>query len=239
MQRSNDIYYYEAAKIIGEKSLADMAKKLKLGERSGIDLPAESTGLIPDNDWKVKTFNQGWYPGDTLHMSIGQGFVLTTPLQILGITSFIASEGTLYKPQLVNKVVFNDQIVSEFKTKNLVSKLISSDKINIIRQGLELVPKSGGTAWPFFTFPIPTAGKTGTAEYGDPKNKTHAWYTSYAPLSNPKIALTVLIEGGGEGSTVASPVAKEFYRWYFSPVKNDLIKDIYGNATDSGRALGE
>lgn len=230
IQRSNDIYFYEVAKIIGEKSLIDMARKLKLGGKLNIDLPSEETGLVPDDAWKKKVLDQVWYPGDSLHMAIGQGFVLTTPLQILTITSFIGSGGIIYQPQLV---------LTNFKPKVLVSNLISSDKINLIKAGLELVPKQGGTAWPFFTFPIPTAGKTGTAEYGDPKNKTHAWYTSYAPANAPKIALTVLVEGGGEGSNVAAPIAKEFYRWYFSEDKNNLIKDIYQNAPDQGKTLGE
>lgn len=239
IQRSNDIYFYEVAQIIGEGRLINMARKLRLGGRLNIDLPSEESGLIPDDAWKRKTFDQVWYPGDTLHMAIGQGYVLTTPLQILGITSFIGSSGTLYQPQLVNKITSQSSTISEFKAKVLVSNLISSDKINLVKEGLKLVPKNGGTAWPFFTFPIPTAGKTGTAEYGDPKNRTHAWYTSYAPADNPKIALTVLVEGGGEGSNVASPVAKEFYRWYFSPDKNKLIQDVYQSATDSGKTLGE
>lgn len=239
IQRSNDIYFYEVAKITGEKPLIDMARKLKLGGRLNIDLPSEESGLVPDDSWKRKTFGVVWYPGDSLHMVIGQGYVLATPLQILGITSFIGANGTIYQPQLVNKITSQSSTISEFKTKVLVSNLIPSDKINSVKAGLELVPKAGGTAWPFFTFPIPTAGKTGTAEFGDPKNRTHGWYTSYAPADNPKIALTVLVEGGGEGSNVASPVAKEFYRWYFSEDKNKLIKDINSVATDSGKILGE
>lgn len=230
LQRSNDTYFYEVGRRVGEEKLIKWAKKLKLGDRLDIDLPGEATGLIPDNEWKRKTFGVGWYPGDTLHMAIGQGFVLTTPLQILGATSFIAGEGTLYKPQLV---------ISGFKPKVLVSNIVSKDKVEVVKKGLELVPKPGGTAWPFFTFPIPTAGKTGTAEYGNPKGKTHAWYTSYAPANNPKISLTVLVEGGGEGSSVAAPVAKEIFRWYFSEDKNKLIQDIDTQATDSGKSLGE
>ena len=230
LQRSNDIYFYEIGRTIGENKLIEWARKLKLGGKLGIDLPGEVSGLIPDDAWKRKTTGEGWYPGDTLHMAIGQGFVLTTPLQVLGITSFIASDGILYQPQLV---------LTNFKPKVLVSKLVSADKIEAIKDGLKLVPKNGGTAWPFFTFPVETAGKTGTAEYGDPKNRTHAWYTSYAPVNDPKIALTVLVEGGGEGSSVAAPIAKEVYRWYFSEDKNKLIQDVYTQATDSAKTLGE
>ncbi len=237
LQRSNDIYFYEISRLIGEKALVDWSKKLYLGGKLGIDLPGEGQGLVPDNEWKEKTFNTPWYPGDTLHMAIGQGFVLTTPLQILGITSYIGADGVLYKPQL---------LLSD-KPKILTSDLLSKEKLDLIKEGLKLVPKEGGTAWPFFLFPIETAGKTGTAEYGDPKDRTHAWYTSYAPADDPKIALTVLIEGGGEGSSVASPIAKEAYRYYFSPDKSNLIKDILGEAassaytlaTDSAKTLGE
>ena len=229
LKRSNDTYFYKISQIIGENALVDWSKKLHLGQMLGIDIPGEAKGLVPDNDWKQKNFDVPWYPGDTLHMSIGQGFVLTTPLQVLGITSYIAAEGIIYKPQL---------LLSQ-KPEVLVSNLIAGDKIEIVKEGLRQVTKEGGTAWPFFVFPIETAGKTGTAEYGDPKDRTHAWYTSYAPADDPKIALTVLVEGGGEGSSVASPIAKEVYRWYFSPDKSNLIKDVYVSATDSGRPMGE
>ncbi|MCL5784651.1 MAG: penicillin-binding protein 2 [Patescibacteria group bacterium] len=228
LERSNDTYFYKISQIIGENAIADWAKKLYLGGKLGIDLPGEEKGLVPDNAWKQENYGQPWYPGDTLHMAIGQGFVLATPLQVLGFTSYIASDGNLYKPELLR----------DDKPKILAANLLPKEQIKLIKDGLKLVPKDGGTAWPFFNFPIETAGKTGTAEYGDPKDRTHAWYTSFAPADDPKIALTVLIEGGGEGSNVAAPVAKETYRWYLSPDKNRLIKDLY-TATDSGKTLGE
>jgi len=240
IQRSNDIYFYEVGRSIGEQTLANYARKLKLGSQLGIDLAGEVGGTVPDNDWKVKNFGQIWYPGDTLHMAIGQGFVLTTPLQVLGFTSLVAANGNMYQPHLLLKVTKNDG--SDYKLQDsqiLVSKVVPQDQLEVIKQGLEKVPTEGGTAWPFFTFPIPTAGKTGTAEFGDPKNHTHAWYTSFAPSTDPKIALTIIIEGGGEGSSVASPVAKEVYRWYFSEDKNNLIKDTNQIATESAKTLGE
>ena len=110
--------------------------------------------------------------------------------------------------------------------------------MKVIKRGLSEVTEDGGTAWPFFNFPVSSAGKTGTAEYGDPKNRTHAWYTVFAPEDNPKIAMTVVVESGGEGSSVAAPVAKETFRYFFSEDKNNLIKDIY-QASDSAKALGE
>lgn len=231
IQRSNDIYFYQIGRIIGEGALIEWANKLKLGGKLNIDIPGEETGLIPTDEWKRKTFGIGWYPGDTLHMAIGQGFVLATPIQILGITSFMAADGVLYQPQLK---------LTNFKPHILVDNLAEPDKIKLVKDGMKLVPKQGGSAWPFFTFPLATGGKTGTSEFGD-QGKTHAWYTSFAPADNPRIVMTVLIEAGGQGSNVAAPVAKEVYRWYFSEDKNKLIQDIYTLATESASAktLGE
>ncbi len=229
LERSNDTYFYKVAQTIGEANLAEWARKLRLGEKLGIDLPGEEKGLVPTDEWKQKNYGQPWYPGDTLHMAIGQGFVLATPLQILGITSFIASDGVLYQPEL---------LLSD-KPKVLIANLLPKEQTDLVKNGLKLVPKNGGTAWPFFTFPVATAGKTGTAEFGDPKDRTHAWYTSFAPADDPQIVLTVLVEGGGEGSTVAAPVAKETYRWYLSSDKSKLIQDVYINATESAKSLGE
>lgn len=239
LQRSNDTYFYHISRIIGEKYMIDWARKMGLGAKTGIDLPDEGVGLIPDSSWKEANYNEVWYPGDTLHMSIGQGFVLTTPLQVLTYTSFIAGNGKLFKPFIMDRVLEKDSIKSQTKSEVTISNLTDPKYINLIQKGLELVTKEGGTAWPFFTFPIESAGKTGTAEFGDPKERTHAWYTSYAPVNDPKIVLTVLVEAGGEGSSTAAPIAKEIYRWYFSLDKNDLIKDIYYNATESSKSLGE
>lgn len=234
IKRSTDTYFYQVAQILGLNPFIAWARKLHLGEKTGIDIPGEVVGLVPDETWKLKNTGEIWYPGDTLHLSIGQGYILTTPLQILNMTSFVASDGILYKPKLLLKLDGSNS-----KKEVMLSNIVSKEQLISIKQGLSEVPKAGGTAWPFFTFPIQTAGKTGTAEYGDPKNRTHAWYTSYAPADDPKIAMTVLIEGGGEGSSVAAPVAKEIMRWFFSPDKNKLIQDIYTPATDSARILGE
>jgi len=240
LKRSNDTYYYEVGRLIGEQPLIDWSKKLFLGAKLGIDLPNEEEGLVPDDEWKRKTFNLPWYPGDTLHMAIGQGFVLTTPLQVHGALSFIASNGVLYKPQLIYKIVRGkDAISSKFESSVLAKDLIEEDKIKTIQKGLSEVTKNEGTAWPFLNFPIDTSGKTGTAEFGDPKDRTHAWFTAYAPTNDPKIAVTVLIEAGGEGSSVASPIAKELFRWYFSEDKNKLINDTNVSASHSAQTLGE
>lgn len=240
LQRSNDIYYYRLGQLVSEKEIGDMSKVFGLGKKLGIDIPGEIEGLVPDDQWKQDTFDQVWYPGDTLHMAIGQGFVLTTPLQISNLISAIASNGKQFPPHLAKKITDSKgNVIKEYKYDGSITNKLKQSDIEVIKKGLELVPKFGGTAWPFFTFPVETAGKTGTAEFGDPKNKTHAWYTSYAPANNPQISLTVMIEAGGEGSSVTGAVSKEIYRWYFSQDKNNLIKDITNVATDSARTLGE
>lgn len=240
LKRSNDIYFYQLAIATNEKIIGDFAKKLNLGKKVGIDIPGEVDGLIPDGAWKEKNFDQVWYPGDTLHMAIGQGFVLSTPLQINNLSALIAANGVMYPPHLALKITRpSGEPIKNFKYDGEKINGLSQGDIDVIKQGLEEVPKEGGTAWPFFTFPVQTAGKTGTAEFGDPKNETHAWYTAYAPVDKPTIVATTLLEAGGEGSTNASPIIKEVFRFYFSPNKADLIKDFGQIATESARTLGE
>ncbi len=232
LTRSNDIYFYQLGQLTGEKAMGEVAISLGFGQKLGIDLPGEITGLIPTDAWKQQTFDQVWYPGDTLHMAIGQGYVLVTPLQISNLISTVAASGQQFPPHLALKITSAEgRTLKEYKYDPSKVKYKDSD-INLIKTGLQQVPLPGGTAWPFFTFPIQTAGKTGTAEFG-PADKTHAWYTAYAPVNNPEVSVTVLVEGGGEGSNVASPVAKEIFRYYFSPDKKNLIKDLYTTASAS------
>lgn len=240
LARSNDIYFYRLGQLVGEKTLGDTAKKLGLGEKLGIDLPGEAEGLIPDDAWKQNNIGETWFPGDTLHMAIGQGFVLTTPLQLNNLVSAVAAQGAQYPPHLALRITSPDGATIKEYEYNGSKPAFSKEHLEVVQKGLELVPKVGGTAWPFFTFPFATAGKTGTAEFGDPKDRTHAWYSSYAPTLTPQIVLTVLVEAGGEGSSVAGPISKEIYRWYFSQDKKSLIKDLAPVvATQSAQSLGE
>ncbi|KKR81095.1 MAG: Peptidoglycan glycosyltransferase [Candidatus Daviesbacteria bacterium GW2011_GWA1_41_61] len=245
LQRSNDIFFYRVGEYVGEKELGRVAKSLGFGRKLRIDLPEEAEGLIPTNEWKQENIGEVWYPGDTLHLAIGQGFLLTTPLQVLTQTAFIADKGSLIQPHLLSKITSPEGFtIKEFSFEPIVKDIFKKEDLEIVGEGLKLVPKLGGTAWPFFNFSIPTAGKTGTAEFGDPEGKTHAWYTSYAPAENPRIALTVLVEAGGEGSSIAAPIAKEIYTWYFNDDKTN-IKSLDKNplstnsGTESGKTLGE
>src|SRR6185369_8245082 len=127
----------------------------------------EEAGLVPSDSWKQKNFDQVWYPGDTLHLAIGQGFLLTTPLQISNLISVIASGGKIYTPHLADHSTDANGIQTKEYKFPVTDKLFKESDIEVVKQGLEKVPLNGGTAWPFFTFPIPTAGKTGTAEFGN------------------------------------------------------------------------
>ena len=233
LQRSNDIYYYRLGQTIGEEELGKASRMLGLGEKLGIDIPGEAKGVIPNDEWKQNAIGDVWYPGDTLHMAIGQGFVLTTPLQISNLISYVASDGKQFPPSLAHQIKTPDgSVVKEFRFDPINRAKFKYEDLQTVKKGLEAVTKEGGTAWPFFTFPISTAGKTGTAEYGDLK-KTHAWYTAYGPTENPKITATAMAEGGGEGSSTTGPIVKEVMRWYFSEDKNNLLKDLTNVATES------
>ncbi|HKZ34602.1 MAG TPA: penicillin-binding transpeptidase domain-containing protein, partial [Patescibacteria group bacterium] len=222
--KSSDIYFYTVGggyggvTGVGVKKLHDWAVRYGFGQGTNIDLPTESQGLVPDEEWKIVTKGEKWFLGNTYQMAIGQGDVLATPLQINMMTTVVANNGTLYAPQNVWKVRSPEGVESVFTTRETTRNVASVDTLRVIQEGMRMAAQPGGTAYPFFTFPIEVAGKTGTAEFGDPKNRTHAWFTAYAPYKNPEVAVTVLVEGqygGGEGASVAAPIAKEIMQYYF------------------------
>ncbi len=210
--RSNDTFFYKMAQKMGLDPLRSAAIKLGFGQKTGIDLPDEAYGLVPDEVWKKSAKGDNWYTGDTLHLSIGQGFMLATPIQVNSMTSYVAS-GKLIKPFLVSKIdsgLGGGDI--NFGTKIVGEKLFSQDNLNLIRSGMRGACETGGTAYPFFDAKYKVACKTGTAE--ESGGNPHAWFTVFAPADKPKIAMTVLVERGGEGSAVAAPVAKEVLDWW-------------------------
>jgi penicillin-binding protein 2 len=223
---SCDIFFYKVAggykefRGLGLDKLTYWAKLFGFGERTGIDLPSESKGLVPSADWKRLNYGETWVLGDTYNLAIGQGFFLATPLQLLNATAAIANGGTLYRPQLVYKIVdYKGNVVKEFKPEIIRTIPASEKTIALVKRGLrEAVTR--GTAWRTNWPDIPVAGKTGTAEFYGPRDvkghlPTHAWFTAFAPYDNPKIALVVFLQGGGEGSEAAVPVAAKIIRYYF------------------------
>lgn len=230
LARSNDIFFYKLAEKISVDKLSAFAQKIGLGSPLGIDLGGEAAGLVPTTQWKQKTLGQEWYLGDTYHYGIGQGYLLTTPLQVNAWTQLVANGGTLYVPHLLDtqKPVVKAQGVLDDKT------------VGLIRQGMINACSPGGVAYPLFNFAVKNpslqidgknithvasasadmrhvviACKTGTAQEGGATSLPHAWITLYAPAYNPQIVVTVLDESAGEGSDLSAPVAKDILDAYF------------------------
>lgn len=198
---------------LGLERIVGYAKKFGLSQKLGIDLPGEVSGFLPSQKWKQEAKNEPWYIGDTYHLSIGQGDALVTPLQIAMLTSVIANGGKLYEPKIVDKKINISGIEEIIPVKIKNSNFIDSDKIKLVQEGMRQGVTSGSSRF-LSTLPIEVAGKTGTAQFGN-EGKTHAWFTGYAPYENPEMVITIIIEGGGEGSSVAVPLARDILLWYF------------------------
>jgi len=218
--QSCDVFFYTVGggygniKGLGVDNLAKYFRLFGLGSKLGIDLPGEAEGLVPDAAWKMKVKNEPWYLGDTYHLSIGQGDLLVTPLQMAVATAAIANGGTLYSPRLVDKIVDSDKnIIETIQPDILRTNFISSENIDVIKKAMRQTV-TDGSALMLNTLSVPVAAKTGTAQVAGQKNN-NAWATVFAPYPNPEIVLSILIEEGGEGSSVSIPVAKEVLEKYF------------------------
>lgn len=208
---SCDIVFYEIGykfyKAGGEK-LQEWSRQFGLGSPTGIDLPSETGGRVPDKVWKRQRQNQPWVPGDTVNMAIGQGDLLMTPLQLANVYSVIANGGTLFKPIIVKKVLtYNGEMVQEFKSEELRKLPLPPAAIKIMQQNLEKVITVGTAASAFANFPVPVAGKTGTAQVLGKDD--YAWFASYAPAGNPQYVVVVVVEQGGYGGSTAAPAARQ------------------------------
>ncbi len=202
---------------LGAEKLKEYSQKFGLGAKLGIDLPGEATGFVPDPAWKESAKKEMWYIGDTYHMAIGQGDVLVTPLQANSWTATFANGGTVYRPHLVNTISYQNGKVGVISPQIINKDFISPKNIETVRNGLrDCVLYGSCRALSDLNFSV--AGKTGTAQWGTNK-KFHAWFTGFAPYDKPEIAITVLMEEGGEGSVTAVPVAKEILWWYFNILK--------------------
>ncbi len=210
--RSNDTYFYRLGEKIGLDVIRQMAIKLGFGQKTGIDLPSEALGLVPDGVWKRAAIGDEWYLGDTMHLTIGQGYMLTTPVQVNGMTGYVAS-GKLTKPYIVNRIDEGSNSAGvDIEPKITGDNLAAADSLKLVRGGMRGACEAGGTGAPFFGADYKVGCKTGTAE--EAGGKPHAWFTVYGPFDAPQIALTVIVERGGEGSAVAAPVAKEVFDWW-------------------------
>lgn len=226
-QSVNTFFYiigggYEDFQGLGVDRIIKYAKLFGLSEQTGIDLPGEASGFLPSKEWKEETKGEAWYIGNTYHLSIGQGDLLATPLQVAQYTSYFANGGKLYRPHLVTDILnSNDELLKKVDPELLRENIIDPYNLYIIKGGMRQAVVSG-SAQSLNQVPVEVAGKTGTAQWSS-KKENHAWFTGFAPYNNAELVITVLIEEGGEGSVAAVPIAKEVLTWYFSgrPAEED------------------
>ena len=211
---------------LGIEKIKKYLKLFGLGEKAGIDLPGELKGRVPDQEWKENYFanqpraQQIWYLGDTYNLSIGQGYLLVTPIQIASAFSAIANGGILYQPKIVDKVINSEKELVEEKKSEIIRKdFINLTNLEIIRQGMkQSVTSPVGSAFRLNSLPVEVAAKTGTAQIGL-ENIYQNWITVFAPYDDPEIVLTIVIERV-EGMRISSQkVAKEVLEWYFDENK--------------------
>ena len=219
---SSNVYFYsvgggyEDQQGLGISRIKEYETLFGLGSKTGIDLPGENSGNVPDPEWKAtyRPSDPIWRIGDTYNVSIGQGDTLATPLQVAMYTTAFANRGTIYTPHLIQKILdpVSTSTVYEHTAEVLKENFIDQQALDTVREGMRLAV-TGGLSQTLLSIPTEVAGKTGTAETGRPGD--HSWFTGFAPYDNPELVLTILIEHGKGGSVEAVPVAKEILDWYF------------------------
>jgi penicillin-binding protein 2 len=212
---SCNVYFYNAALRTGCEALGAMAKRFGLGQKTGIDLPDDKKGLVPTPDWKRKHVHMPWFPGDTINMAIGQGMVLVSPLQLANYTAALANGGTLYRPHLVNQIIDPVKHVARTIEPVVQGTLgLQPGNLRAIVAGMELTMRGRGTAAACALPGLTVAGKTGTVQIrrGVPNN---AMFVCFAPVEHPRIAIAVLVQGGGFGAESAAPIARKMLAQYF------------------------
>lgn len=184
------------------------------GSKTGIDLPEEAEGFIPDKEWKKETWGADWWDGDTYNLSIGQGFLQITPLEVVSSFTAIANGGKLFQPQIVKEIIDSEKnLIEENKPKIIRENFIKPENLQIVREGMRQAVTRGSAANWLNSLPVSAAAKTGTAELGD--NYCDNWITVFAPYEDPQIVLTVLVENVKSDRAAVLPVAKETLEWYF------------------------
>jgi penicillin-binding protein 2 len=204
--QSCNVVFFNVGLRIGDKSIEDYAKRFFLDSKTGIDIPGELKGFIPSREWKMERLREPWYPGDTLNLSIGQGYILVTPMEIHAMMSMIATEGILYKPHLVSKIIGMDS-KEEVINPEVVGKVsISQNSWAVLKKGMKKVVDEG-TGLATRIPGVNISGKTGTAE--NPHGESHAWFSCFFPSENPQYVVTVFVEHGKSGGGRAAPIAKK------------------------------
>ena len=220
---SSNVYFYivgggfENQEGLGPSRIKKYLSLFSWGSKTGIDIPGESTGLIPDPAWKQEVKDEGWWDGDTYHLAIGQGDLLATPLQVAVGFSAIANGGTLYEPQVV-QAILDGQNKQEIEPVVIRKDFIDAENIQVVREGMREAVK-WGSAVSLNQLPVKVAAKTGTAQTGkkdkEGKDFLYTWTTVFAPYENPEIVLTIVIEDVKEGTLAVLPIMQEVLGWYY------------------------
>ena len=230
LRESCDVYYYQLGEKLGVDGIAAMAQKFMLGAPLGIGLGNEKSGLIPTSAWKQKKYGKRWIYGETMPVSIGQGYVLMTPIQLASMVATVANEGTIFRPHLVKRIVDADgKPLKEFKPEIIGRPAISANSFRLVKQGLfAVVNEPGGTGGAARIGEVKVAGKTGTSQVvkmrdGKQSNayqyRDHALFVAFAPYEKPEIAVAVVIEHGEHGGAAAAPIAGRILRAWFDSKK--------------------
>ena len=245
---SCDIYFYQVGLKVGVDLIAHYANAFGLGKLTGISLPHEKPGSVPSSSWKKKRFGVPWYSGETLSFSVGQGYLLTTPLQLLMLISGVANGGKLPLPQVVEKVedIYGNTL-KEYPPEESGRVNVSQKTLEVIQGALKgAVNEPHGTGSACLLKEVKVAGKTGTAQVialpedfkrGEInriplKFRDHAWFVAYAPVEDPKISVVVLVEHGGFGASAAAPIAKKVIEQYLN-VNPSAPQKVAGEESDS------
>jgi penicillin-binding protein 2 len=227
LSKSDNVYFYEMGNRLGIDNLEKYARMFGLGAYTGINLPGESNGLVANRRYKEKVYGEDWYLSETFDASIGQGFQLATPLQMVSVMSQVANGGHRYKPYLVGKVLApTGEVLKTYQPEEVGQVKVTGQTLALIRDSLREATLPGGTAaYIFGDFPVAIAGKTGTAEnsHGD----DHGLFVAYGPFEDPRVAVAVIIEQGGFGASSAVPVAKKIFEAAFNvnqvPIENGKV----------------
>jgi len=251
---SCDVYFYNLGKLIGVDKLAEYARGFGLGAATGIDLHREKGGLIPTKQWKLSAVKESWQPGETISLSIGQGYNLVTPLQLVNAYASLANGGNLYRPRLIKRIETMDgTIIRTFEPEQRGKIPVSKKNMDILSRALwGVVNENGGTGYALRRKEADVCGKTGTSQViGMPDEekarkrkinlsrfRDHALFVCFAPYKNPEIAVAVIVENAGHGGAVAAPIARKIIDVYFERKDKKPAKDPSVLATNRKAQAG-
>ncbi len=227
--QSCDVYFYNVGRLLGIDKIAEYSRLFGLGSLTGVSLPGEKEGLVPSQEWKLKRFKDKWHAGETISASIGQGFGTVTPLQLANAYATLANGGDIYVPRIVSRIeTWDGRLVQEFAPTKKASIKLDTKKMELVKQALwGVCNEPGGTAGALRRKEADVCGKTGTAQVISAKGlgsrameykyRDHALFVCFAPRNDPRIAIAIIVEHGGHGSSAAAPIARKMIDLYLQP----------------------